>query len=272
MSDEYQVSPGDDGNESTPMADRHWVRTLVAVAGVVGAAAAVVSAAIAATGGLAGTPSEEQKPPEVNGSPSPSASHEIPSEATTASGQASTVRCWSAAGEMVRCSAPHNIEIVDIDPTECNQRSLVAYMGGNPDLDVTWVSARAQSSDDEELCIAVAQREWSMPLDSALVAPDADVLRWCIDERLTSQSVGCDVEHTAELMGPAAPELELETCLEVAAQYTDVATGRLDERLQVQVRPTSDDRQVCAIAVTGGDRLDGSLRLIASSAIPLAAG
>lgn len=264
--------PGEPGDrKKTEWRNRHGVRTTLVVAGILGGFAAVVSAIVATVqvwlevddsrAVSDALPSETPDPPTA---PTPPA--HLPSDDEQANDT-----CWSAGGDAVSCSGPHSIELVSADTNgECSQDGLVRHMGGDPSLDRTWVTVSSQSLGSSEACVASADREWSGKLDGALLAASSDALRECIEEQLRVDFVGCDNRHVFELMGPAIAGSPSSTCDEVVERYTGVTPSQLDSRLQVVVLPFSDGTEQCAVAITGGDRLNASLRSLGPKSIPLA--
>lgn len=253
-------------NDRQHHGERRWTRTGV-VAGVVAAVATVGAFALDSLDFFGGDDSEAATQPTSVAEPSPSPPPSATAEDLPAPEMTTPLTCRSA-GEPVPCLQAHSYQVVGIDPAECDQPGLIAHMGGDPTLDVTRVAAGLESQGGTEVCVAKAGFEWQGYLVNALEGPDGDALRVCVSQGLDTSFVGCDEEHQTEIVGPPSTELTLAACEDLVERYTDVTTGRLDSRLRIEIRESSDGNRSCAISYTGGNRLTGSLRLIGSTALP----
>lgn len=248
--------------------ERDTVKTLAALAGI----AALVFAAFT----LFEEPNSSTASPTTTQSPAADATDPpvgIASPTPDAAEPSEPSQCWTATGGAVSCSQPHAVEVVAIELAECSQESLVRLMGGDPRLDVTWVAVGAQPVGTSEACVASASEEWSGPLGDAFRGSAADALRLCEDTRSAARTVGCNVAHTVEAVGPTQGERSVADCAAEVADYTGVPADLLDARLKVLLRTSVDGgTAACAIGVSGGDVLTSSLRSIGSKAIPITAG
>lgn len=259
--------------------DRPVLKTLVSLVGIVGglAGVAVLVLMMVRPDGQEGSATPDgstELSVNTQASVSADASPESP-EASAAQTPSSTLapspgECWSESGEAVACAWPHTVELVPIDAADCTASALVRHMGGDPELDVTWVAVDVQDVGESQACVASSAREWSGSLAGVFTTSSADALRVCEDAQFASELVGCDEPHTLEAVGPATADRAAADCEAAASTYTGVPADRLDTRLQILVRETADGLARCAIAVTGGDVLTASLRSIGSQAVPLA--
>ena len=246
-------------------------RVVLAIAGVVSAAALVVGLAADALDvwsavAPSGAPSAGQAAPTAGGGAAPSSTlHTSPPSAST---QPSTAGCRTTrGGQSVDCLSPHRYEAISLP---CTAEHLVDLMGGDPKLDVLFDRPRPDGSagcgvslDEEE------DRSIREVLD--IDAAQDDHWRRCVDMS-GSRFTRCDLDHGGEYVGTGkARRAEQEDCDKAVSDYMRVPIDVHADTLRVRAVAvvTENDPARCLVSVRGTQPLTSSLRWLDTQAVPV---
>ena len=218
-------------------------------------------------------PSPSVRPNTANNNPA-STGRSAPTKAAAASPE-SAGTCLKSQGQSTPCTAPHALEVVADDGAACNARSLTAYLGGTPYVDVVRLAPtrRPLGTSANLTCVVAASGPFTAaPMRGALAGPDGSYLRRCLNVALSEQEVPCDVTHTKEFVGvPDGVAPTRGQCATAAAAYMNASLTRVSDDLSVDAIPTNTldvEHPRCVIRVLAGEKLYDSVRALGTKALP----
>ncbi len=238
----------------------------IAIAGVV---IAIVGVVVAVPGALYALQqlrdSHTEKPSVTQPAASVSSSKPLTKPSTMPSDMPS-VGCYKET-KLVPCSADHDTQVyAPASGMECDTRSLIIYLGGQPGLDILNSDIKVKRFDNNSsLCVISGvplpgnslENIWRADYDHNGYS-DGGFLRKCIS--FQSQPVSCDDEHTAEVFYEGAEDVDCEK------KYSEFV-GRPLSGDQLLVH---SPKSVCQVKVRStSDRLFASVRGLEDKALPI---
>lgn len=174
--------------------------------------------------------------------------------------------CLDDSWNPVSCDRAHSAELISAEGP-CTQDALISYAGGAAPLDTLRVDLQPKTVEGVG-CLVALPDGLGVRIKDGLSGRDHAVLRRCSD-RFSQRDVSCDQPHTAEIVhSNPDPGLAETDCRAQAEEYTDNAFSRYGTKLEVLSRTSADDT-TCVVQVKGSNVLTGSLRNLASRALPI---
>jgi hypothetical protein len=251
-------------------------KRLVSVCEVIGAIG-VMAGAIAGIAHLTGPSGSDN----AGGSAPPATGTTVPTTAPPSAGPSSSSpppapasstaalpRCWTAGRILIDCRENHQFEEIP-GATQCSQATIIAFMGGRTDLDVTL--ARPAKSPLGS-CAADAGHELAISAKDVLTKASSASWRRCNDGRIR-KIVACSELHSSEYFATGSlRRATTEECEVAAVQYMDQTPANVVDELQIRalnVVSNSPDPARCAIDARGNHLLVDSVRNLGSRPVPI---
>jgi hypothetical protein len=257
-------------------------RWKIAVGGAPFLTAAIAAAGIYVQAQLADDePAKGEAPRAVSvATTTPAAATAIPAPATASPPIATTSAreaviaagtCLSSALQVVPCERQHAHEVVNIG--DCDEAALVEYLGGEPGLDVVFLSTSTLDIPGAAAAVCVVSDQEGLAsvtsVQDVLMTERGSAFRWCLDQRQTD--VPCSEPHVAEIVGAADADLEAEPdCKAAAETYMSTVYERVAQDLRVFADRRTDGIR-CVVAARGRNLLTRSLRDLDVAPVPLVA-
>lgn len=204
---------------------------------------------------------------------SPASSHnsEEPTPTDTTGGddrsevEAHPIGTCIANGSPVPCDSPHQAQV--FSELDCSLRPLVDFLGGDPKVDVLRPDLRIEQSPAGD-CRFQVPPETRSSARSALTKNAAAAWRWCINST-TSKDVPCSSEHDKEVVSVYAhPRRDEMNCRADAEKYLNQGWSSVNNELSLSAT-SHETGDICVLGPRGNNSLEGSVRRLGTSALPL---
>ena len=170
----------------------------------------------------------------------------------------------------VSCQIAHATEVYS-SAGICDEATLIAYLGGNPTVDLLRSDLTVRTSPSG-ICTVTFPPSLTVAtsVEGALAGSNSAVLRQCVNNR-SGADVDCGEKHTGEVVAVVGKnEPTVVDCNEVATKYMSRSPD--DLYLQLTVGPEDfGDGFRCVISAIGSNRLTDTLRMLGTSSVPISA-
>ncbi len=175
--------------------------------------------------------------------------------------------CLDDRTRVVRCDAPHSREVISVRE-ECNEITLVQYLGGTPRVDIVLPNAYELPPPQSACVVNVPDTNATRSVKDVLLSDDDDAWRICIDHRTDRTAIPCSDPHTGEWVLLAPPSDAAVDCTTAAETYMGAPPQNFAGKLTVLVTRSANGPK-CAISVLGRSLLTGSVRRLGTSSLPV---
>lgn len=168
----------------------------------------------------------------------------------------------------VSCQLHHTTEVFATSG-ECNETSLITYLGGNPSIDILRNDLKIGPLSDGACAVTFPSTlTATTSIQGALARDQSAMLRQCVND-ITGADVDCGEKHTSEVIAIFdKTESSVVDCDQVAAIYMGISPADLFKILKVDLESTSDGFR-CVVTAKGGNQLTDTLRMLGTSSPPI---
>lgn len=168
----------------------------------------------------------------------------------------------------VSCQLHHTTEVF-ASSGNCNETSLITYLGGNPGIDILRKDLRIGSLSGGACAVTFPSTlTTATSVKGALGGAQSAILRQCAD-RITGADVNCGEKHTSEVIATFdKTEPSVVDCDEEATKYMNASPADLYQKLTVGPENTSDGFR-CVVTAKGGNQLTDTVRMLGTSSVPI---